>query len=475
MAALLAGPPHARLTRAMGTAPATPLRRTVGLAIALLTIPAPLLGQTPEQRYADWTALDFAPSAYAERRARLIAALGALGDGVLLVPGAEGTSHGPTFRQLDDMWYFTGLELPSSLLIVDGRARMATLYAPARDPRFDAAGRANDFPGRPLADDPEIARLAGIEIRDRAALGAHLRELADRTLLVNLGPGGTAEGVRLGPTPDLSPEDLLVLYLRETLPQSRIENAFVAVARVRSVKTAAEIERIRRVAAITQTAIALAAARVVPGITERELEGWFELGCKRNGAQRIPFHPIIKSGPNALWPWRILAAHYDRRNRQLEAGDVVIFDVGCELDHYVSDVGRTFPVSGRFTEQQAAALALQREVSAAIIAAIRPGVTFADLQRVAEAAIPAEARPYMQTGSFFGHHLGLSTGDPVLTREPLVAGMVFTVEPWYYDHDTGVSVFVEDMVLVTETGVEILTSSLPRTAAELADMVGRDR
>jgi Xaa-Pro aminopeptidase len=153
-------------------------------------------------------------------------------------------------------------------------------------------------------------------------------------------------------------------------------------------------------------------------------------------------------------------------------GDLVILDVGCELDHYVSDVGRTFPVSGSFSPQQARALAMQRRVADAIIAAIRPGVTLAEATRAGVDAMPSEARPYMQTGSFYSHHLGLSTGDPVLTDEPLQAGMVFTVEPWYYNHDTGISVFVEDMVLVTGDGAEVLTSSLPRTGEGLAGMVG---
>ena len=434
--------------------------------------------QTAEQRYWDWATLDFEPAEYQMRRARLIEELARTGDGVLLIPSAEGTSHGPSFRQLDDFHYWTGLELPSSMLVVDARAGTAVVFVPARDERFENPGRPNDFPGLPLAADVSLAERSGIEIRDARALESELDRLATAgTLYINLGRGGAADAVNTGVTPDLSPEQLLVLHVRGKLPGAHIENAFSAIARVRSIKSAAEIAIIRRVASITEEAIAQAAAHVREGVDERTLEGWFELGCKQGGAQRLPFHPIVKSGPNALWPWRVLASHYDRRNREVQNGDLVIFDVGCELDHYVSDVGRTFPVSGKFTPEQAAALEMQRRVSAAIVSAIRPGITLADVQRFADAAIPPEERRYMQTGSFFSHHLGLSTGDPVLTDEPLRAGMVFTVEPWYYNHDTGISVFVEDMILVTESGSEILTSSLPRSAEELAAMVcnpGRD-
>lgn len=73
----------------------------------------------------------------------------------------------------------------------------------------------------------------------------------------------------------------------------------------------------------------------------------------------------------------------------------------------------------------------------------------------------------MQTGSFFGHHIGLSPGDPSILRTPLQPGMIFTVEPWYYNHDAGIAVFVEDVVLVTEQGAENLTGRLPRRALEL--------
>lgn len=454
--------------------------RTPFLALTLLVAlaaPRVVLAQTgtPEQRYWDWAELDFAPAEYQARRARLVEELRALdADAVLLIPSGQGTSHGPSFRQLDDFHYWTGLELPSSMLVVDAGRGTTVVYAPAWDPRFDNPGRVNDFPGRPLADDPAIAARTGLEIWDASGLEAVIGGLAaTRTLRVNLGgPSARAAEVGLGLTPDLTPEELLVLALRDRHPAVRIENAFEAVARVRAVKSPAEIDMIRRVASLTEEAIRQAADRVQPGVDERTLEGWFELGCKEAGAQAIPFHPIVKSGPNSLWAWRVLASHYDRRNRSMVDGDLVIFDVGCELDHYVSDVGRTFPVSGSFSPEQSRALAMQREVADAIIAAIRPGVTLAEVTRAGVDAMPAEAHPYMQTGSFYSHHLGLSTGDPVLTDEPLQAGMVFTVEPWYYNHDAGISVFVEDMILVTEDGAEVLTSSLPRTAEGLAAMVG---
>ena len=292
-----------------------------------------------------------------------------------------------------------------------------------------------------------------------------------RLLRVNVGRGGALPTMETEALPDWSAEELLLLHLRTTRPSARLGNAFEAVARVRSVKGPAEVDAMRRVAELTARSIRAAAGWVTSGVDERTLEGHFELACKRGGAQRAPFHPIVKSGPNSLRPWCILSAHYDRRNRRMEDGELVIFDVGCELDHFVSDVGRTFPVSGRSSDEQRRALELSTSVSDAIIAAVRPGITLLDLQEVAESNIPTDQKKYMQTGLYFGHHIGLSTGTPVLTSEPLQPGMIFTVEPWYYNHDDQISVFVEDVVLVTETGVEVLSDDLPRRPEELEKLV----
>ena len=99
-------------------------------------------------------------------------------------------------------------------------------------------------------------------------------------------------------------------------------------------------------------------------------------------------------------------------------------------------------------------------------------MSFAELKNIAVAKIPSDERRYMQAGGFYGHHIGLSTGDPALADIPLEAGMIFTVEPWYYNHDEDLSVFVEDVILVTEDGYENLTAALPRDPGSLEALTG---
>ena len=463
-----------------GTRSPTVLRRVPGAlllacATALAGLPTtPVAAQTPEQRYSDWVRRDFRPQEYEFRRGRTMDGLQASGGGLLLTPSSDGNTHGGTFRQLEDFWYLTGLEVPQSMLVLDADRRRSLLFMPPRDPRFDNPGRPNDFPGRPLLDDYQLRSMAGIdEYRDIAELDAYVRErLAEGTVLrVNAGAAGPVPEPMVPLIGAVEAPAALIHRLRSDYAGADIVNAFEVVARMRMVKTPAEIQRMRAAADATMAGIRAAADRIRPGVDERSLQGEFERSCRSFGAQSIPFTPIVKSGPNSLWPWRVLAAHYNRRNRAMEDGDLVILDVGCEVNGYVSDVGRTFPVNGSFSDVQREKLEVSNRAAEAIIAAVRPGVTLRELTAVAYDAIPEDEEPYMQTPSFFGHHIGLSAGDPALIDEPLAPGMVFTVEPWYYNHDIGVSVFVEEVVLVTEDGVVVLTAGLSRDPDDLEAMI----
>lgn len=446
--------------------------RSLLLLVLLATV------ETPEQGFFEWTSMAFSKKVVRERRERMIARLARSGGGVLLVPSRHGTSDGFTFRQLDGFLYFTGLELPDSVLVLDADEKKVLLFAPERDARYESPSRANDFPGRLLTDDPDFSEVSGLSApRLPSELPNAVRAWVEggRKLRVDLGRSGAIPALASDFVLGWSAAEGLVFHLQHNYPGARVANAFDDVARLQMIKGPEEIEAMRRVCAVTVEAIRHAAGFVREGTDERTLEAELEAAFKRGGAERLGFASIIKSGPNSLWPWRILAANYNRRNRAMRNGDLVVFDVGTELDYYVSDVGRTFPVSGRFDDRQKEKLAMITRVSDAVLAAVRPGVTLADLKAVAVANIPDKERRYMQAGGFFGHHIGLSSGDPALTDAPLEPGMIFTVEPWYYNHDDGISVFIEDDVLVTEDGHENLTRALPRSPAELEAMTGAGR
>ena len=440
--------------------------------LIVLALVAPLwrLHAQRAERLTEWTHPVFPVAEYIARRAAALATLGS--DEVLLVPGREGTSTGETFRQTDDFEYLAGLEIPRSLLVIDGRTKKSWLVVPANDPSFSNIGRPNDFPGRPLASDPSLRALSGVDsVLTDDALPRLVTAIVTRGQHLRINAGHASDAAAApAPFATLSQGELLAAHIRREFPAATIDNAYAQFAALRMVKSPREIALLRESARVTSVAIARGAARVTAGVDERALTGAFTSDCMALGAQRVAFTPIIKSGRNSLWPWRILGAQYDRRNRAMERGELVIFDVGCERDHYVSDVGRTFPVGERFTPRQRELVQMVRRISDAVIAAARPGTTLAALQAVAQGSIPVEARPYMQAPLYFGHHIGLDSGDPSVATATLVPGMVFTIEPWYYNHVDDVAVFLEDEILITTNGSENLTAALPRDADGLEAM-----
>ncbi|MEM8857235.1 MAG: Xaa-Pro peptidase family protein [Chloroflexota bacterium] len=429
---------------------------------------------TQPETFFDWTAIPFSITELADRRQRLMQQIRGQGGGLFLAPSQHHFSDGFTFRQLDDFYYFTGLELPNSVLAIDADRGETRLFIPAEDPRFLSPGRPNDFPSRPLLSDNLLSENSGIRsIEEIGSLPTYLANLESegRSVWVNPGRVDDIKPAQSDYVQAWSIIDSFLLHLQKEHSKLQLKSAFKQIARLRMIKSAAEINIMRRACDITMESIRETAAQIRPGIREREMEGILEAGFKKRGAQRLPFASIIKTGPNTLWPWRILASHYDRRDRAAQDGELVVFDVGCELDHYGSDMGRTFPVSGQFTAEQREILTFQLDVLDAMIDGMRPGVTLSEVQQRGLDVMPDTAKPYMQIGHFFGHHIGLSPGDPSLPYAPLEAGMIITVEPWYYNHDREIGTFIEDVILVTESGYENLTRSLPRTAKGMAEMV----
>jgi Xaa-Pro aminopeptidase len=429
-----------------------------------------IFSQTPVQSYFEWTDLPFSKEELQQRRENLISILIENGkDGLVIIPANDGFSFGETFRQADDFYYFTGLELPNALLVLDLSNQSSIIYSPERDLRFENGSRVNDFPGRPLLKDKTISERAGIALASINQFASKMTKAAlnNTTVLVNNGRQGQMVLASNEYIATHSPVQVLIQALDSRHPGLQFENIFESIANVRMIKSVSEIDILRKAAAITVEGIKTSAKEIKAGIDERYLEGILEGNYKVNGSQRLAFGSIIKSGPNSHWPWRILATHYNRRNRVLENGDLVIFDVGCEYQQYVSDIGRTFPVSGKFTPRQKEILVMETKIADEIIKFLKPGITFKDIKAITDNLIPEDSKKYMQVGLFFGHHLGLSTGDPSLSEAMLKPGMVFTVEPWYYNHDENISVFTEDMIVITKDGCEVLSSDLPRTPEAL--------
>lgn len=373
--------------------------------------------------------------------ARRAALLDRIGEGVAVLRSAAPREDYPQdsdFRQENNFFYLTGLETPGSTLVLVARESgpdEVVLYLPPRDPNVER------WTGPQLGPGPEAVRISGIQdVRSAERAESELAAL-----------GSGLE--RLDP-------DALRAHL----------------AALRLVKDEDELRRLREAIRITTDAQVEGMRAARPGMWEYELEALIEYTFRRNGAERVGFPSIVGSGPNST------ILHYDKNRRRMEAGDLVVVDVGAEFGYYTADVTRTYPVSGRFTDRQRALYLLVLGAQQAAMDAVRPGVTIGELTRI--------ARNYMRDNSgdlcgavtcdrYFvhglSHWLGMDVHDVGDYSTRLAPGMVFTIEPGLYLPEEGIGIRIEDDILVTAEGYEVLSDGVPRRPDEIEALMSSGR
>lgn len=276
------------------------------------------------------------------------------------------------------------------------------------------------------------------------------------------------------------------------VPPQELADVARTLHELRLFKDEHELERMRRAAAITKEAHVEAMRRARPGVNEAEIDALLEYTFRKHGCTGPAYTPIVAGGANAC------ILHYVENRRPLRDGDLVLIDAGAEFDYYACDVTRTFPVNGRFSAEQRAIYSIVLEAQLAAIAHARAGVRFVSVHERAlevlvrglvglgllkgpvaeELAGDVYKRFYMHRTS---HWLGLDVHDcGAYVKEGqsrvLEPGMVLTVEPGLYlapDDETidarwrGIGVRIEDDVLVTESGCEVLTAGIPKMIDEV--------
>ncbi len=232
---------------------------------------------------------------------------------------------------------------------------------------------------------------------------------------------------------------------------------------LRALKDEQEIEAIKKSASITDKAVCEMAKMIKPGIKEYEPQSVFEYVVSRNGA-KTAFATIAAGGENAL------TLHYTQNNDTLKDSELLLVDCGASLDWYNSDVTRTFPVSGKFTQRQLELYKIVLEANKLIISSVKPGVSMNDLNDILKQYYIKELRDIgliqedEEVEKFYyhcvSHSLGLDTHDPLDRNLPLQAGNVITVEPGLYIEKYAMGIRIEDDVLVTAKGCEVLTNTI---------------
>lgn len=435
----------------------------LGLSAALGALPQTLLAQAGSPA---------GPVPVERLQARRAALLTRLGTGIaVLRSGTERSIEGDypqdsDYRERNNFFYLTGLETPDAWLVLvagdsaRGHGR-AILFLPPREPATER------WTGAKLGPGPDATRLTGIpDVRSADSAQAEVASLV-------FAPRSPAERgalylERQAPTVDADFFRSLVFSEGRLGPAPVVRDLGDEIAALRLIKDADELARLRRAIAITVEAERRAMMAAQPGMWEYQLEAVVEGTFRRGGAERVGFPSIVGSGPNST------TLHYDKSRRQMGAGDLVVVDVGAEFGYYSADVTRTFPVSGRFTPRQRRLYELVLATQQTAIDSVRPGMDLGRLNRIARAYLRAHSGDLCGPTScdryFFhglSHWLGMDVHDVGANETVFAPGMVLTVEPGIYLTEEATGIRIEDDILVTPTGHEVLSNGAPRTAAEV--------
>ncbi len=271
-----------------------------------------------------------------------------------------------------------------------------------------------------------------------------------------------------------------------------IEDPQAPLGEMRLFKEPEELDLLRKACHITALAHRTVMHELRPGMNEGEIEALVDYQFRKNGCQRLGYGSIVAGGKNAA------CLHYRSNNENLRSGDLLLIDAGGEYGYYTSDITRTIPVGKNFTQAQAQAYQLVLSVQKAGIALTRPGAKLPEIHKTTCELLvdgllslgllkgnPAELLKNAAYRRFYPHNtshwLGLDVHDAglyTIEGEPrsLAAGMVFTIEPGFYvqpaDRETpetfrNIGIRIEDDILVTSNGCEVLTREAPKEIAEI--------
>ena len=269
------------------------------------------------------------------------------------------------------------------------------------------------------------------------------------------------------------PEDESERFTAQLLkkyPYVQVRNTYPALGDLRSVKAKEEIERHRVACNVTELGVKSMLRHIRPGMREYELAAYFDFELTSHGCTR-GFDTISASGKTPC------TLHYRENDAELKDGDLILFDLGAASGYYGADVSRTYPVNGKFTERQKQLYNVVLKGLEAGLAISKPGqqkdliqleskrVMAEELIKLGMIEKPEEINRYYKHGS--GHFIGLYTHDVGNDAAILEEDMVFTLEPGLYFEEEGVGIRIEDTILVTKDGCEVLSAGIPKTVEEI--------
>ncbi len=392
---------------------------------------------------------------------------------IAVLEGAPGTYAYDQFRQDNDFYYLTGVEVPDAYLIIDATEHRSVLFLPPRNRMLELWEGPRLYPGE------EARRLTGLDdVLDSSRLQSELerRKGSSATIYIPMTPEETAavsrdRALQFNSEREKNPWDGRVSRarafdqnLKKRLGEAvNIKDLSPILDEMRRVKDKQETDRMREAARLGALGMTEAISATKPGVYEYQIAAVAEFFFKWNGAMGPAYFPVVGSGPNSC------ILHYHENSRKMETGDFVVMDFGPDYRYYASDITRSFPVSGKFTEEQAKVYQVVLEAQKAAISRVRPGATFDEIGSAAREVIKRSGYgQYWRHG--VSHYVGMSTHDVGEIR-PLQPGVVLTVEPGVYIADKQIGVRIEDTVLVTDNGCEVLSQGVPKGIPEIEHLM----
>ncbi|MBT4779007.1 MAG: aminopeptidase P family protein [Polaribacter sp.] len=280
-------------------------------------------------------------------------------------------------------------------------------------------------------------------------------------------------------------EDRFTKWLLAKYPAHSVAKSNPILQRLRAVKDPIELDLMQQACDITEKGFRRILNFIQPGVWEYEIEAELIHEFIKNRSKGFAYTPIIASGNNAN------VLHYIENNQQCKAGDLILFDIAAEYANYKSDLSRTVPVSGKFSERQKAVYNAVNHVKKEATKLLTPGTIWKDyhvevggimtaellkLGLLDKADVQNEDKNWPAYKKYFmhgtSHHIGLDTHDYGLLHKPMEANMVFTVEPGIYIPKEGFGIRLEDDVVVQENGAPFnLMGNIPIEAEEIEDLM----
>lgn len=397
----------------------------------------------------------------------------------IMPTNADGTMP---FRQNNDLLYLSGVDQEESILVIfpdcTNPAHREMLFV--KETNADIA----IWEGEKLTKERATA-LSGIQsVYWLHTFEAVLKAVMAETEHVFL---NTNEHTRRGS--EVETRDMrFAKWIRSEYPLHDYQRVAPIMHRLRSVKSSEEIAQMQKACNITEAGFRRVLKFVKPGVLEYEIEAEYAHEFLRSGSRGFAYTPIVASGFNAC------VLHYIENNMPCNDGDLILMDVGAEYGNYASDMSRTIPVNGKFTERQKDVYNAVLRVMRASMDLLRPGVMLADYHKqvgglmekelVGLGLLTAEEverqdpekpayKKYFMHGT--SHFIGLDVHDVGMWHEPIQAGNVFTVEPGIYIREENLGIRIENDILITENGYEDLMANIPIEVEEIEALMAEGK